>query len=85
MNVLIKSTKIIDSNSPYNGKVMDILIENGFIKSIKENIKPTKGQKVIEEKNVNVSPGWFDMQVNFNDAVIDLIEEFINCICQPAF
>jgi dihydroorotase len=67
MNILIKQAKIIDSNSPYNGKVMDILIENGMITSIKSKIQPAKNSKIIESENLHVSNGWFDMQVNFCD------------------
>lgn len=67
MKTLFTSAKIIDSNSPYNGQVMDVLIENGIIKYIQKNIKKEKGIKVIEINNLHLSPGWFDMQVNFKD------------------
>lgn len=67
MNILIKSAHIIDAKSPYNGKIMDILIENGIIKSIKSKIVPQKNVKVIEAKNLHLSAGWLDMQVNFCD------------------
>ncbi|MCX6296523.1 MAG: dihydroorotase, partial [Bacteroidetes bacterium] len=67
MNILIKSAHIIDSMSIHNGKVMDILIENGTIKSIKSKILPEKNVKVIEAENLHVSNGWVDMQVNFCD------------------
>jgi dihydroorotase len=67
MNILIKSAHIIDSKSAHNGKVMDILIENGIIKSIKSKIIPEKNMKVIEGENLHASSGWVDMQVNFCD------------------
>jgi len=67
MNILIKSAHIIDAKSPYNGKVMDVLIENGIIKSIKSKISSPKNSKIIEAKNLHLSVGWFDMQVNFCD------------------
>ncbi len=67
MNILIKKAKIISTDSPYNGKVMDILIENGIIKSIKAKITSEKSVKEIEADNLYVSAGWFDMQVNFCD------------------
>ena len=67
MNILIKSAHIIDAKSPYNGKVMDVLIENGIIKSIKSKIVSQKNVKVIEAGNLHLSAGWFDMQVNFCD------------------
>lgn len=67
MNILIKSAHIIDSKSPYNGKVVDVLIENGMIRSIKSKIVPQKNVKVIEAKNLHLSAGWLDMQVSFCD------------------
>ncbi len=67
MNILIKSAHIIDSKSPYNGKVMDVLIENGIIKSINSKIVPQKNVKIIESENLHLSAGWLDMQVNFCD------------------
>ncbi len=67
MNILIKSAKIIDSNSPYNGKKMDVLIENGIIKSIKSKIIAEKNCKIIEANKLHISTGWLDMQVNFCD------------------
>lgn len=67
MNILIKSAHIIDAKSPYNGKIMDILIENGIIKSIKSKIIPQKNVKVIVAENLHLSAGWLDMQVNFCD------------------
>ncbi len=67
MNILIKSAHIINPDSPYNGKVMDVLIENGIIKSIKSKITPNKNVKVIEGKNLHLSSGWLDMQVSFCD------------------
>src|ERR1035437_5101415 len=75
MNILIKSAQIIDSNSPFNGKTMDVLIENGIIKSIKSKISPDKNVKVIEAKNLHLSTGWFDMQVNFCDPGFEYKED----------
>jgi dihydroorotase len=67
MNILIKSAHIIDSNSPHNGKRMDILIENGTITSIKSKITSDKTVKIIEGPDLYISNGWMDMQVNFCD------------------
>ncbi len=67
MNILIKSAHIIDSKSVHNDKVMDILIENGMITSIKSKINSEKNVKVIEAENLHISTGWMDMQVNFCD------------------
>jgi dihydroorotase len=67
MNLLIKQATIVDSESIYNGKVLDILIEKGKITQLKKSIIPEKGFKTIEAENLHVSAGWLDMQVNFCD------------------
>jgi len=77
MNILVKSAKIVDPNSPHNGKKVDVLIENGLIKSIKKNISSTK-VKVFEAKNLHVSPGWFDMHVNFRDPGFEYKEDLVS-------
>jgi dihydroorotase len=66
MSLLIKSARVIDPNSPFNGKTVDILIEDGIIQSIAKNIDK-KGIQTFDAGNLHVSPGWFDMQVNLRD------------------
>jgi len=67
MNLLIKQATVVDSTSPFNGKVVDILIEKGIITQIRKTITPEKGIKTIEAEGLHVSAGWLDMQVNFCD------------------
>ena len=67
MQVLIKSAKIIDPNSPHNGKIQDVLIENGIITDIKAKIPSAGIKRVVEANDLHLSPGWFDMQANFCD------------------
>ncbi len=62
MNILIRQALIISDNSEYNGKKMDIHIDGGYVVSIKKNISPSAGMKVIEEEGLCVSEGWFDLQ-----------------------
>jgi dihydroorotase len=67
MNLLIKQATVVDSSSPFNGRVVDILIEKGVITQIKKSIVPEKGIKTLEIDGLHVSAGWLDMQVNFCD------------------
>ncbi len=80
MNILIKSAHIIHPSSSFNGKVMDVLIENGIIKSIKSKIPAPKNCKTIESKNLHLSAGWFDMQVNFCDPGNEYKEDLLSGI-----
>lgn len=81
MNLLIKQAKVVDPNSPHNGKRVDILIENGQLKSIRKSI--SSNAKTISGKNLHVSPGWFDMHVNFRDPG-DEHKEDLNSGCRAA-
>ena len=75
MNLLIKSARIIDINSKHHNKVMDILIKNGKIEQIAKSIK-NKNQKEMTHKNLYVSPGWFDLHVNFGEPGFEQKETF---------
>ena len=73
MNLLIKSAKIIDSNSKHHNKIMDVFIKNGKIEKISKSIKSCKESvasgKEIEfaANNLHLSPGWFDLHANFSE------------------
>ena len=81
MNILVKQATVVDPNSPHNGKKQDILIENGKISSIRKNI--TAKCKTIQGDNLYVSPGWFDMHVNFRDPGHEYKED-LNSGCEAA-
>ena len=66
MKILIKKAIIIDSNSLFDGKKMDLLIENGIITKIAESILNNEA-KIIESENLHVSKGWVDLKASFCD------------------
>lgn len=67
MKLLLKQAKIIDSTSKFNNKKKDILIENGHIVRIEENLDIKEGYEVVESKNLHVSKGWIDLKSHFCD------------------
>ncbi|MFN7013007.1 MAG: dihydroorotase, partial [Bacteroidia bacterium] len=66
MKLLIKSAVIVSKEHSLNGKKTDILIENGVITSISNNIE-SKDAEVFTVDNLHVSIGWMDMRANFCD------------------
>lgn len=66
MNVLIRQAVIVDPNSPYHGKQMDLFIEGDKITSIGQGLK-LKAQQVFEAEGCHVSPGWVDIGVESGD------------------
>ena len=78
MKTIIRSVKIISKQSPFNGKVKSLLIENGIIKKIADNIPSSKADKVIEGKDICVSGGWFDMKANFREPGLEYKEDLMS-------
>ena len=60
MKVLIQSATIVNSLSPFHLQTKDLLIENGKITSIEDNINPGNST-LINGKGLFVSAGWFDL------------------------
>ena len=78
MSILIKSAKIFDANSKFNGKTLDILIINGKIKEISKSISDSKAKKIINEKNLCISVGWLDTSVCFGEPGLEERETLSN-------
>ena len=66
MSILLKNATVLDYNSSFHTKTVDILIVDGKIIDISENIN-TSAELVISEKNLHVSSGWFDSSVCFGE------------------
>lgn len=77
MKLLLKLATIIDKHSAYHKKKLDILIENGIIIKIGNDIS-TKADKVISEENLHVSRGWFDSSVSFGEPGFEERETIAN-------
>jgi dihydroorotase len=68
MKVLIKQAKILDSSSEFNGEIKDVLLINGKISDISNEIKSTDHNTVqIRSKNIHLSKGWIDLKAHFCD------------------
>lgn len=67
MNILLRSAKIIDSNSKHHNQKMDILVKNGIISDIAKNIDLPNNCREIRLKNLHISNGWFDTSVSLGE------------------
>ncbi|TYP96740.1 dihydroorotase [Tenacibaculum adriaticum] len=67
MITLLKSATIIDASSPFHQQTKDILIVDGIIKKIDDNISKKKEYNILELDNLHVSCGWFDTSVSFGE------------------
>ena len=66
MKILIKQARILDPQSSFEGKQMDVLIENGIITAIATSISDDTA-KLIEGEDLHVSQGWVDLKSSFCD------------------
>lgn len=67
MNIIIRKAKIVDVNSPYNGKVVDVKICEGLINEIGVDIVVESTFEEVNFSNLHISMGWFDESVSFGE------------------
>lgn len=66
MNILIKNGRLIDPYNNIDGK-MDILISNGVVAKVSENIADNNVDKIIDANNMWVAPGLIDLHVHLRE------------------
>ncbi len=83
MQLLIRSARIVDAASPFDGQVCDILVDNGLIRTIGIDLTVDADVRVIEAGNLHVSPGWVDMRVSAQDPGYEHKED-LTSVCRAA-
>ena len=78
MNILLQQVSIADPNSPHNGNRKDILIADGIIKAIDNNLSSESAQ-VINIENAIVTPGWVDIFAHACDPGYEFRETLESC------
>jgi len=61
-DLLLKSVKIIDKNSPFHLQIKNVTLKNGVITAITESNKSAEASQVIHQEGACLSVGWFDMR-----------------------
>ncbi|MFL2637208.1 MAG: dihydroorotase [Flavobacteriaceae bacterium] len=77
MSIILKSAKVINAESRYNGTKQDILISEGKIVKIAKSIEIDTA-KVIKIENLHVSVGWLDSSVSFGEPGYEERETIVN-------
>ena len=67
MKTIIRSATIIDPNSPFHNKTVDIFIADGCITKIGTALPNPDNCQEIQLDNLHVSPGWFDSSVSLGE------------------
>ncbi len=77
-NLLIQSATILDPQSKLYGKVADILVVDGQIVEIGKNLQTSEKKTIlIKAKGQYLSPGFFDLNVNFGDPGLETKEDIL--------
>ncbi|GLU56656.1 dihydroorotase [Dyadobacter frigoris] len=77
MKVLIRSVRIIDKKSSFHDQVRDILIVDGKIAQIGDDLS-AEGAEVKEGNGLCVSTGWIDMRVASRDPGFEHKEDLVS-------
>lgn len=67
MEIIIRAARIVDTGSPFNNQVKDILISNGKIKKIGAKLQNTSKAREVKADNLHVSLGWVDFNTFLAD------------------
>jgi dihydroorotase len=82
MNILLKNVEVLDKNSEWNAKKVDVHISNGKILNIGEIPEP-ENAKIYDLEGAYVSPGWFDIGTRLTDPGYESIDD-MNSLAKSA-
>lgn len=78
-NLLIKSARIIFPDTPFHDKELDVLVKNGIIAEIAEQINEgTDNINIFNATGQFLVPGFFDMNVNFGEPGLETKEDILS-------
>lgn len=76
--LIIQNATILFTNSAFYKKKIDVLIENGIVKTIDKPGKiTTKNVKVINGEGCFIAPGFFDLNCNFGEPGFENKEDLV--------
>jgi len=83
MQILIRSARVVDAASSFDGQVCDLLVEQGLIRQIGASVPTGDNARVVEASNLHVSPGWVDLRVSAQDPGFEHKED-LTSVCRAA-
>lgn len=81
--ILLRSVKIVFPGSTFNGKTVDILIENGKVKSIGTKLDNKRKAKEINLKGLHLSPGFVELNSYIGEPGMEQ-KETVESACNAA-
>ena len=77
MNLLIKGGRVVDPSQNIDG-VMDILVQDGMIKELGQNLAASADAEIIDASGNYVVPGLIDMHVHLRDPGYEYKEDIVS-------
>ncbi len=79
MDILLRSATLVHPESPFHMQKKDLLIENGYIRKIGDNLSNANGAfRELKSGNLHVSAGWMDLKANFCDPGFEQKEDLFS-------
>lgn len=78
MKLIIRGAKIIDPESPFHNKTVDISIVDGLIQKIGTALPNLEKAEELKLDNLHVSQGWFDSSVSLGEPGFEERETIAN-------
>lgn len=75
--VILRDARIIDPNSPHNGKQADIVIDNGIITRISSALRVDDAEE-ITSPDLHVAPGFMDLHAHICDPGMEHKETLVS-------
>ncbi len=82
MKLLIKSAHILYPGSDFHQTITDVLVENGLISTIAENLSADDAE-IVDAEGSYLSPGFFDLNCSIGEPGIET-KEYLNTGLQAA-
>ena len=67
MNLIIRTTRIIEPKNPFHNQIVDVKITNGTIEKIGNQLQNPDNYQEIKIDNLHLSQGWFDTSVSLGE------------------
>jgi dihydroorotase len=77
MNLLIKGGRVVDPAQQLDA-ILDVLVEQGSIKAIGEELSAPSGTEIIDATGCLVTPGLIDMHVHLRDPGLEYKEDIVS-------
>ena len=72
--MLLRSVKIVDTQSSYHGQTKDVWLQDGLIRQIGNDLAVEDAQ-ILTGQNWHLSPGWIDMRASVGDPGLEHKED----------